>query len=136
MKIDGACHCGAIAYEAELDTDKVGVCHCTDCQTLSASAFRTVAIVDGDKFMITKGTPKVYVKVGDSGNRRNQAFCSDCGSALYASEASDSPAAYNVRVGTVRQRNELIPKFEFFRSSAVPWLPDLEGTKTYERGPK
>ncbi|CAN0507550.1 unnamed protein product, partial [Discosporangium mesarthrocarpum] len=126
--------CGAIAYEADLDTDKVGICHCTDCQALSASAFRTVAIVDGDKFRLTKGTPKIYVKLGDSGNPRNQAFCPDCGSALYASEASDTPTVYNVRVGTVRQRNDLSPKFEVFRSSAMPWLPDVEGTAIHERG--
>ena len=40
MKIDGACHCGYITYVAEIDPDKAGICHCTDCQTLSGSAFR------------------------------------------------------------------------------------------------
>ena len=33
MKIDGRCHCGFIAYEAEADPEMTGVCHCTDCQT-------------------------------------------------------------------------------------------------------
>ena len=42
MKIDGSCHCGRIRYEAEVDPAKVVICHCTDCQTLSGSAFRTV----------------------------------------------------------------------------------------------
>ena len=42
MKIDGGCHCGYIAYEAEADPAKAMICHCTDCQTLSGSAFRTV----------------------------------------------------------------------------------------------
>jgi hypothetical protein len=42
MKIDGGCHCGYIAYEAEADPAKTYICHCTDCQTLSGSAFRTV----------------------------------------------------------------------------------------------
>ena len=37
MKIDGRCHCGCITYEAEIDPDKVMICHCTDCQTLSGS---------------------------------------------------------------------------------------------------
>jgi hypothetical protein len=43
MKIDGRCHCGYITYQAEIDPEKVMICHCTDCQTLSGSAFRTVA---------------------------------------------------------------------------------------------
>jgi hypothetical protein len=41
MKIDGACHCGYITYEPEVDSNKTVICHCTDCQTLSGSAFRT-----------------------------------------------------------------------------------------------
>ena len=40
MKIDGGCHCGNIAYRAEVDPGMVGICHCTDCQTLTGSAFR------------------------------------------------------------------------------------------------
>ena len=34
MRIHGRCHCGFIAYEAEIDPEKVMICHCTDCQTL------------------------------------------------------------------------------------------------------
>ena len=40
MKITGACHCGAITIEGEADPEKVGICHCTDCQTGTGSAFR------------------------------------------------------------------------------------------------
>ena len=39
MKIDGACHCGSITYTAEIDPENVGLCHCTDCQTLSGQHF-------------------------------------------------------------------------------------------------
>ena len=35
MKVDGACHCGELAYEAEIDPERIGVCHCVDCQILS-----------------------------------------------------------------------------------------------------
>ena len=31
MKIDGGCHCGHISFEAEIDSEKVVACHCTDC---------------------------------------------------------------------------------------------------------
>ncbi len=40
MKIDGRCHCGYITYEAEIDPEKVMICHCSDCQTLSGSTDR------------------------------------------------------------------------------------------------
>ena len=38
MKVDGGCHCGSITFEAEIDPDAVGICHCTDCQRLSGTA--------------------------------------------------------------------------------------------------
>src|SRR5688500_4353388 len=79
MKIDGGCHCGSIQYEAQIDPQHVVICHCTDCQTLSGTAFRTVVRAPGPGFRITRGTPKKYVKTAESGNKRVQAFCADCG---------------------------------------------------------
>ena len=38
MKIDGACHCEAIAFEADVNPESVVICHCTDCQTMSGTA--------------------------------------------------------------------------------------------------
>ncbi len=43
MRIDGQCHCGGITYEAEVDPATARICHCTDCQVLSGTAFRTVS---------------------------------------------------------------------------------------------
>ena len=135
MKVDGQCHCGEITYEAEIDLQKVGICHCTDCQQLSASAFRTVAVALGDAFKVTKGTPKEYIKTAESGNPRVQGFCGNCGTALYATDPGDSPAAYSLRVGAMLQREQLSPRFECWRQSALEWVPELEGTKKFEQAP-
>src|ERR1700742_178026 len=40
MKIDGACHCGRIRYEAEADPRRTVICHCTSCQTMSGAPYR------------------------------------------------------------------------------------------------
>lgn len=133
MKIDGECHCGQIAFEAEIDPEKVGICHCSDCQSLSASAFRTIAVASADRFTITRGEPREYVKVGDSGNPRVQAFCPNCGSGLYATDAGDDRKAYNIRAGTIRQRHELTPRFECWRRSALPWLSENSQTRKFDR---
>lgn len=135
MRITGECHCGEIAYEAELDPMRVFICHCTDCQSLSASAFRTIASIEGDDFRLTKGKPREYVKVGDSGNRRIQAFCPTCGSALYATDVGENPKAYNIRVGTAHLRRELVPQFECWFKSSLPWLKENHETKKFEENP-
>jgi len=75
MKIDGCCHCGYITYEAEIDPEKVMICHCTDCQTLSGSAFRTVALTREGTFKLLSGELKIYVKTGENGAKRPQSFC-------------------------------------------------------------
>jgi hypothetical protein len=67
MKVDGRCHCGHIRYEAEIDPDTVAICNCTDCQTLSGSAFRTVVPTKKGSFKLLQGELKIYVKTGTSG---------------------------------------------------------------------
>src|SRR5215831_5403921 len=84
MKIDGGCHCGNITYVAEIDPDKVGLCHCTDCQTLSGSAFRISVPAARNAFSLSGGQPKIYVKTAESGAKRAQAFCPECGTPIYA----------------------------------------------------
>ena len=40
MKVEGQCHCGGIAYEADVTLGTIRICNCADCQMLSGSAFR------------------------------------------------------------------------------------------------
>jgi hypothetical protein len=60
MKVDGRCHCGFITFAAEIVPEKVWLCHCTDCQTLSGSAFRTVAPTQKGAFTLLSGEVKAY----------------------------------------------------------------------------
>lgn len=126
MKIDGGCHCGLVTYEAELDPEKVVICHCTDCQVLSGTAFRTVGIVRREHFRLLSGEPKSYVKTGESGRQRAQTFCPECGSPIYATGVGDDTDFVNIRLGTARQRDRLPPKRQVWCRSAQPWLGDMD----------
>src|ERR1700754_182098 len=75
MKVDGQCQCGAIRFEAEVDPAKVTICHCTDCQQFSGSAWRASVPAPAAAFAITQGEPTAYIKTAESGHRRLQAFC-------------------------------------------------------------
>lgn len=132
MKIEGGCHCGFITYEAEIDPDKVGICHCTDCQTLTGTAFRVSVPTARDAFNLRTGQPKIYVKTAESGNRRAQAFCPECGTPIYSAAAIDPPT-FNLRVGTVRQRAELPPKSQAWFRSARDWIMDLHSIKQFAK---
>ncbi len=125
MKIHGGCHCGAVTYEAEADPDKVVVCHCTDCQTLSGAAFRIVVPIPEADFTLLSGALKTYVKTAESGNKRAQVFCPECGTNLYATSVGDGPKVLGVRVPTANQRDDLPPKRQVWFRSHLDWLTDI-----------
>jgi hypothetical protein len=125
MHVDGGCHCGKITYEAEVDPDAVRICHCTDCQTLTGSAFRTTVPAKKDRFRLLSGEPRIYVKTAESGTKRAHGFCPDCGTPIYAAAVSN-PQSYGLRVGTIRQRKELRPKRQAWCRSAFDWVMNLE----------
>ena len=138
MKIDGSCHCGAIRYEAEIDPQNASICHCTDCQALTGTAFRVTVGTSEDQFRLTAGQPKTYVKTtADSGAKRLQVFCGDCGSPLYATAAEKpadgSPRRFGLRVGTIRQRREIHPATQIWTKSALEWLPAFSHLESFSR---
>ena len=134
MKITGSCHCGFIKIEGEADPEKVSICHCTDCQTGTGSAFRVSVPIPGAQFNMT-GEPTGYVKTtADSGNPRVQAFCPTCGTPIYSTSPGDGVRpSYMVRVGILDQRDQLAPKRENWFRSARPWVTALGGLPKNEK---
>ena len=125
MHIEGGCHCGYITYEAEVDPDTVGICHCTDCQTLTGSAFRVTVPAPKAGFRLLTGQPKIYVKTAESGTQRAHGFCPECGTPVYATAVTD-PQIYGIRVGTTRQRTALRPRKQSWCRSALDWVMNFE----------
>ena len=126
MRIDGGCFCGAIAYEATVDPGQTSICHCTDCQRLTGTAFRVTVPAREENYRITKGTPKVYVKTAESGARRAQAFCATCGTPIYA--ADPDGGNLSLRIGMIAERHELgEPARQIWCDSALDWAFDLDG---------
>ncbi len=132
MKINGGCHCGSISYEAEIDPGNIKVCHCTDCQTLSGSAFRTVAFTREGTFKVLSGELKIYVKTGESGAKRPQSFCPECGTPIYSTSMDAMPKTYALRVGTIRQRDILVPSLQIWTRSEQNWVADLKSVQRVE----
>ncbi len=72
------------------------VCHCTDCQTISGTAFRTVVFAAEGTFKLLSGELKTYVKTAESGALRAQTFCPECGTHIYATSVRDGPKTFGV----------------------------------------
>jgi hypothetical protein len=115
MQINDACHCGLISFTAEVDPNRVMVCHCTDCQVLSGSPFRVSVAAPIETFVL-HGAPRSYIKVADSGNRRAQMFCPECATPLFAT-APENATSVIIRLGCVKQRAELVPAVQVWKHS-------------------
>jgi hypothetical protein len=132
MRVNGACHCGAIRIEAEVDETQVAICHCTDCQVLSGSPYRSVAITPRAS-MVVSGAPKVYVKVADSGRHRAQNFCPECGTPLFAADADSPDGLVTLRTGFLAQHRRLVPRMQIWRCAAEPWVDELATIPAFDR---
>jgi hypothetical protein len=133
MRIDGRCHRASITDTAEIDPAEVYVCHCTDGQTLSGTAFRTAASCRRADFRLLTGKPSIYVKTAESGSRRIQTFCPACGTPIYATDADVADADFSLRLGAVAQRHALKPRLQLWCRSAEPWLEGLAAIPRRER---
>ena len=111
MQVQGRCHCGSIRYEASVDPERTAICHCTDCQRLTGSAYRVSVPADEGSFRLTAGEPS---------------FCPRCGSPLYTYDA-DHPKVYGLRVGCIDGREALVPRRQKWCRSALAWTESLAG---------
>jgi hypothetical protein len=102
MKINGACHCGDITFAAEVDPQQVLLCHCTDCQTLSGSAFRSVAPAIPGSFRLLSGKLSVYIKIAEDDTPREQTFCPRCGTPIYAGPIDGQSGSWIYGSGRLR----------------------------------
>ena len=136
MNIDGTCLCGQIKFEAIIDPETATICHCTDCQINSGTAFGYVVGAINDSFNLLKGELSFYIKLADSGAKRELAFCGKCGTRIYAKPESGKPGFFGLRVGTIRQRKSLQPKRQAWKKSCLDWVECIETDQTFETQPK
>lgn len=133
MHVDGRCHCGYVTYAAEIDPAAVSICHCTDCQVMTSSAFRIVVVARPGSFRLLTGTPKIYVKTADSGRSRAQAFCPECGTPLFSNATHGDADRYGLRVGSIVQRAQLRPSQQIWCRSAYDWVDDIASLPRNDR---
>ncbi len=125
MKINGACHYGDITFAAEIDPEQVLLCHCTDCQTLSGAAYRSVAPSVENSFRLLCGELTSYIKIAEDGTPRQQTFCPRCGTPIYAAPIAGQSGMLGIRVGAILERDQLPPRQQYYCRSAQHWVQNL-----------
>ena len=133
MRINGACHCSHVSFQAVADPSSVTICHCADCQVLSGTAFRITVAAARSSFVLHSGSLSTYDKIADSGAVRVLTFCPICASSIYSTNRDDLSADFQIRTGILDERAVLEPKHQIWRSSALDWVSDLGTVPAIDR---
>ena len=130
-KLDGSCLCGKVTYSCDTEPLATAVCHCTDCQKQTGTAFSIIVAVPRDGLDIQGDTLSSFTTVGtDTGKEVSRQFCRDCGSPI-VSLGDAMPALAFIKAGTLDDTSWLEPEMHIWSDSAQPWLPleSQAGTK-------
>ena len=133
----GGCHCRGLRYTITQPPLGVYACHCTDCQSLTGSAFGIGVVISAEAFSLT-GTPRRVQRVLGSGGIGYRWICPDCGVWICGGSRLDVVAPDEKRVvrgGTLDDTSWLKPTAHYWTRSAQPWIIFPDGTTIHETQP-
>jgi hypothetical protein len=120
----GGCHCRALRYTVTQPPLGIYACHCTDCQSLSGTAFAVGVVVPAVAFALT-GSPRLVRRVLGSGAIGHRWICPDCGVWVCGGSKLDVIAPDEKRVvrgGTFDDTSWIKPGAHYWTRSAQPWI--------------
>jgi hypothetical protein len=134
LPLTGGCQCGALRYEIRAEPLTLYVCHCTECQRQSASAFSMSLMVTRASLVYVKGTPRRWKRTADSGRVIDSDMCETCG-VRPVNHPSANDKVSIVKPGTLDDTSWLHPIGHIWTRSAQPWVRIPEDSVIHEVHP-
>jgi hypothetical protein len=136
-RLEGSCLCGNVTYSCDAEPLATAVCHCTDCQKQSGTAFSIIVAVPRDALRIEGDSLSTFTTVGtDTGKDTARQFCRACGSPI-VSIGEAMPQLAFIKAGTLDDTSWLEPQMHVWSDSAQPWVPlEVHAGPTHPRGPQ
>jgi hypothetical protein len=133
-EISGRCLCGRVTYRASAEPLIQGVCHCSDCQHQTGTAFSVIVGIPRAALTVEGDTLASFTAKGEEhGTDTERRFCSACGSPIVSFVEAVPDLAF-LKVGTFDDASWVSPEIEIWSRSAQPWSPHFEGAASMERG--
>lgn len=132
--VQGGCACDRVRFRLTERPACVYTCHCTDCQTITTSAFVLGAFVRREAIEVTQGEMMMWERIHTtSGARPRQYSCKHCGVRIY-SESDAHPEIRTLRAGTLDDTSWLMPAGAIWLKSKQPWVIIPEDQLRYDDG--
>jgi hypothetical protein len=112
---DGGCRCGAVRLRVTRPPLLAAACHCTGCQSMSASAFSLSLAIPADGFAVTRGE----TVLGGLGGNMHQ-FCPACMTWMFT-RPPGMDWFVNLRPTMLDAHLWFVPFIETFTDEKLPW---------------
>jgi hypothetical protein len=129
------CCCGSLRAEVSGEPTFLGVCHCTQCQRRTGSAFGVGALFPKQKVRV-EGPSKVYVRGSDSGRKIEKHFCPDCGSTVFWYYLDHFPDLIGIAFGAFADPSMPWPPVSVWEETRHPWVTFDHELLHFERQPE
>lgn len=128
--IEGSCCCGSVRFELTTEPCMMGMCHCSRCRKVGASA---LAFVKAEQFKITAGRDKIATYKPEASYKYNRCFCSVCGTAL--GELLSELDSFPINANCIDTKIEMKNKFHEFVSEKPNWFKIGDSAKQFDQHP-
>ena len=127
----GSCQCESFRFEITAEPLTAYLCHCSDCQKQSGSAYGMAIVVPKEAFKALQGETSVYRKKAASGREADCAFCPACGNRLY----HDVGPVLLVKAGLLDDTRGIEPICNLWIKDKQPWVQISDDMLNYETQP-
>lgn len=106
LPLTGGCQCGQVRYSIQAPPYVFYLCHCSECQRHTSSAFgESLRVLSAD--LEVDGELKTFRRVSESGKVREGHFCPECGVRIVHGTAGSEMV--NIKAGTLDDARWLVP---------------------------
>jgi hypothetical protein len=135
IEVPGRCRCGRVKFVLREEPIAFYLCHCTDCQADSGSAFGQSMLVRAEAIDGLEGSAEEHTIEGPDGRRNVVTRCANCATPLWFLNA-EIPQVRGLNSGSLEDVAGLTPYGNMWTSSARPWVTFAPGPQFEKQPPE
>jgi hypothetical protein len=133
LPLTGGCQCGKVRYAITAAPYVFYLCHCTECQRHTSSAFGESLRIESSALTVD-GSMRIVRRMSESGHQREGHFCPECGVRIV--HGTIGSGMVNIKAGTLDDTKWLIPAGHLWTRSKQAFIAIGDDELSYTGQPK
>ena len=128
ISVPGRCRCGRVRFVLREEPISFYLCHCTDCQAESGSAFGQTMGVRREAIEAIEGPARDHTIEREDGRHSFVSYCGNCLTVMWQYSAQ-MPQIRGLNAGSLDSSADLRPYGNMWTRSAHPWVALAPGPR-------